>query len=818
MGETKEKDKDPEQAGPLAPAASVLKPVDTQEPDSLPILDKTYIEHYRFIANLFKENAPTFSGEEDERSAHKWEVDICKEFETGFDGIPNSACYNLAFKKLTGTAAKMIKHTEERMLASLFAAVEDAFPMLHHTECMLKDLCSGKAFGSETCTTVIATAKRMLKEVGAVHSGPEALALALESICPMLWVMQHVKSTTVMHEALLTAINSFKVALDGSMMIPLNFGMATKPKTSAASKTDGKTPAQTKAPAESSAPKSKGAKRHQKWAAAAKDMKCVLANLKADLAHHGQAAAPTPEAAPTVKVGGTIVKAVVDLGTELSLVTLEATNRLGLPVHTTWHPWLIPAWSQNPYTTEGFVNVQVEIANGPKHWTKAAVVRQPQKWDMLLKELDVELVTLAMRKHQQGEMAATATFIVEVDNLTAPEAPETQVPDDAPRPVTDEDYADFPAPESAANYVVDDSPIELLPDVGAAARAESADTRLIQPRKMRVKLGLPADYFVKDRDADFHKWNALYPAVTCEEVAGRIHKVSEAAYQAHEEFVKIRLERGIDEPTQAHSQMPVFTWPKPNTTARRVLFDDSANNCLNMIHTGIELLTWYEIVAFLDAVVILTLVDLGSFFMTIRLHKDVRDHWAYQAGSHHCLHTNRLVQGNSESPAIAQAFLEHVLGSIPKLQGKLLIYIDNIYLKSTDSDMAEHICLIGVMTRALAEYNLLLNLKKSMFAATRGVEVLGMMWSADGSWKVPDWCIETLQDLPMPRTVSEIWHLAGGINSISRHLPWVQVALLPFYQLTGRSRLTKDDLAELEPHWQTLRNFILNVEHLYIPP
>ncbi|KAJ2811152.1 hypothetical protein H4S07_002241 [Coemansia furcata] len=316
--------------------------------------------------------------------------------------------------------------------------------------------------------------------------------------------------------------------------------------------------------------------------------------------------------------------------------------------------------------------MRVEIADGPKHWTKAAVVRQPQKWDMLccnrlLKELDVEPVTPAMRKHQQGKTAAMPTFAVDADTLPAPDTlkPKHQMMRRDP----------------AADYVVDDSPIELLPDVGAAARAESADMRLIQPQKMRIKLGLPADYFVKDRDADFHKWNDLYPAVTREEVAGRIvhqlsspadvallldslmsganalrdypsgylppaaikpikppmrpdakliftvqHKVSEAAYQVREEFIKIRLERGIDKPTQAHSQMPVFTRPKPNTTARRVLFDDSANNCLNVIHTGIELSTWYEVIAFLDDVVILTPVDLDSFFRTMRLHGDI---WAY---------------------------------------------------------------------------------------------------------------------------------------------------------------------------------------------
>ncbi|KAJ2811151.1 hypothetical protein H4S07_002240, partial [Coemansia furcata] len=245
------------------------------------------------------ENAPTFSGEDDERSANKWEVDIRKEFATGFDGIPDTARYNLAFKKLTGTAAKTIKHTEERTLASLFAAVEDAFPTLYHQERILKDLRSGKAFSAETWTTVISAAKCMLKEVGDLHSGPEALALALESICPTLWAMQSVKSTTVTREALITAIEGFKAALDRSTLTPLNFGIATKPKDKMPAATK---PAQTQATAEPANPKSKGAKHRQKWSAAAKDMKHEITDLKADLAHRDHAAAPATEAGPAAPV------------------------------------------------------------------------------------------------------------------------------------------------------------------------------------------------------------------------------------------------------------------------------------------------------------------------------------------------------------------------------------------------------------------------------------------------------------------------------------------------------------------------------------
>ncbi|KAJ2459702.1 hypothetical protein GGF42_001300 [Coemansia sp. RSA 2424] len=160
----------------------------------------------------------------------------------------------------------------------------------------------------------------------------------------------------------------------------------------------------------------------------------------------------------------------------------------------------------------------------------------------------------------------------------------------------------------------------------------------------------------------------------------------------------------------------------------------------------------------------------------------VRDFWCFQGGSHHWLHTNRLVQGNSESPSL----LEHILGSLPELQGKLLIYIDNIYLRSMDGDMTKHLREIGTMTRALAEYNLLR--------------------------------IATLLDLPMPRTISEIRRMPCGLNSISRHLPWVQAALLPFYQKTAKVCLTARDMEELAPHWQTVRQCLSNVEHLYVPP
>ncbi|KAJ2332443.1 hypothetical protein GGI00_002786 [Coemansia sp. RSA 2681] len=127
-----------------------------------------------------------------------------------------------------------------------------------------------------------------------------------------------------------------------------------------------------------------------------------------------------------------------------------------------------------------------------------------------------------------------------------------------------------------------------------------------------------------------------------------------------------------------------------------------------------------------------------------------------------------------------------------------------------DEDVAKRLHEIGMMTLVLAKYNLLVNVKKSVFAVTSRVEVLGMLRSADGTWEVPDKHIATLLDLPMPRTVSEIRRMAGGLNSTSRHMPWVQAALLPFYQKTAKVRRTAGD----EPVQQCL----LSVKHLYVPP
>ncbi|KAJ2156940.1 hypothetical protein GGF46_004849, partial [Coemansia sp. RSA 552] len=82
--------------------------------------------------------------------------------------------------------------------------------------------------------------------------------------------------------------------------------------------------------------------------------------------------------------------------------------------------------------------------------------------------------------------------------------------------------------------------------------------------------------------------------------------------------------------------------------------------------------------------------NMASFFTQLRLADEVADFWVYDSGDRGRIWTKRMVQGNSESPALAQAFILHVLASLIELRGKLLLYIDNLYINSTKGHEQQH--------------------------------------------------------------------------------------------------------------------------------
>ncbi|PIA14739.1 hypothetical protein COEREDRAFT_9981 [Coemansia reversa NRRL 1564] len=172
---------------------------------------------------------------------------------------------------------------------------------------------------------------------------------------------------------------------------------------------------------------------------------------------------------------------------------------------------------------------------------------------------------------------------------------------------------------------------------------------------MRAQLGLPANYFMPKRDDEFVILNALYPEATEASIKERLHH--QCATDLHAEAllgelltgkdvvreypggcpppaafapiqppmhgeVKPVYVYGIDEPSQAFAQLLIFTKAKPNTTEWRVLFDDSANNSLNMISVGMQLPTPMEQALFLRDTRIISSVDMASFFTQLQLCKE----------------------------------------------------------------------------------------------------------------------------------------------------------------------------------------------------
>ncbi|KAJ2379020.1 hypothetical protein IW150_000434 [Coemansia sp. RSA 2607] len=241
----------------------------------------------------------------------------------------------------------------------------------------------------------------------------------------------------------------------------------------------------------------------------------------------------------------------------------------------------------------------MSIADGLSPVVSLAVIQSEQPWEVLvsapdLERLDVILMTPAMLKRAKHfECRQKKDSTVE----PAPSFTDTTI---------EREYEQMPDPAIAAvEEATRDAAVELIPNdkVDTDPRQDTAKiNQLTGHRKMRVRLGLPADFFVYERDANFEHWDAMYPPVSRENVASRIvhqitdtdkanrlldvlmsaatamreypsgcpppaavqpirppmrenpkmlytiqHKMSEAAWDAREKFVKTRLEYGIDE-------------------------------------------------------------------------------------------------------------------------------------------------------------------------------------------------------------------------------------------------------------------------------
>ncbi|KAJ1894644.1 hypothetical protein GGI09_008020 [Coemansia sp. S100] len=195
-------------------------------------------DNLRWAADAFKETTLTFSRDDDERSSMMWIVEICKELQEGLLGTSQYMLYKMVYAKLTGKAAKAVQHPTKRTLDNLFAVVEAEYLPHHYQDRIMKELHNGTAFKAETHDTPVLKARKILKIIGKLLSGPELLALALEKVAPILWSQQWLQATTATQKTLATAINGFEETLSTATLTKLNLGGPDKPKDS--STTQGK--------------------------------------------------------------------------------------------------------------------------------------------------------------------------------------------------------------------------------------------------------------------------------------------------------------------------------------------------------------------------------------------------------------------------------------------------------------------------------------------------------------------------------------------------------------------------------------------------
>ncbi|KAJ1973901.1 hypothetical protein H4R34_004921 [Dimargaris verticillata] len=219
-----------------------------------------------------------------------------------------------------------------------------------------------------------------------------------------------------------------------------------------------------------------------------------------------------------------------------------------------------------------------------------------------------------------------------------------------------------------------------------------------------------------------------------------------------DKYVATQLRYGIDEPGTANANVPVYSLLKPNTNARRVILDNSLGSTINMQSIGIDLPRTHQVRQFMGNAKMVSSIDLASDFTTIRIKPAYWDFYTFNGGAHDKVRATRLVQGNSQSLVIAQALLIHIFGEMPKLLG----YIDSIYLKSSDGNVVNHIADISEFVRKMAQWNLQVNMAKSIFLATTDVDILGYHWTNSGSWSILDYHVASLQNMPMPTTVKAI--------------------------------------------------------------
>ncbi|ORX72407.1 hypothetical protein DL89DRAFT_312388 [Linderina pennispora] len=590
-------------------------------------------------------------------------------------------------KRLTGQAEAIMHGYEFTSRSTLGQALRTAFPESIFIDDARAKMDNMATFENLLAESIRAEGLKLLRHAGVNNTHTTMLARTLAEMDRYAWVDTRLKP----EEATIDNIDDALKAFERSVSIRRAAGVAKNPKATILGKARTSSDEHKKAMPESDEASDTSKRKQRKQRQRNKDRERIkILEEKIASGSQGQqcsesasyvvgaisntsvATIANHESRPTgkevwsrgwrkvdgVSLNGQQAKAIADEGSEVAIITKDAATRLHLLTWTRDAPVLMPIWGNaHGHKSIGRAYGTVSIKHGPETRICMVVVDLPNvPWDLLLNKstldaLDVQLMTPAARRRIEARQREQKRKRQEVAEIVYDDS-ETDTGIDSEHTLVDDDnddnddggaaYDETFEPKTKAKKI-DSIPIDTLD--------KSKNT--IQ-RGMRVKLGLPPQFFSFERDEEFTRLDALYPPVDEENLLGRLndqcpttalkhrlvdilmkhnpvireypsgcpppaavapivppmvpdarpihvlqHSQSDSALEAIDSFAATRLQYGIDYPSTTHAQAPVFTRPKPNTTARRVLLDDSANNELNMVSTGLQLARPYDVLAFL---------------------------------------------------------------------------------------------------------------------------------------------------------------------------------------------------------------------------
>ena len=264
---------------------------------------------------------------------------------------------------------------------------------------------------------------------------------------------------------------------------------------------------------------------------------------------------------------------------------------------------------------------------------------------------------------------------------------------------------------------------------------------------------------------------------------------------------------------------PVLLLSKKNTNEKRVVTDFRfLNSRIQRINHPFPLFS--ETIKRIGhaKTKVLSVIDLKSAFHCIPLSKSAQKYTgiaSYHGGKHYFY--KRLAQGLNVSPAIFQAKIDDILGTIPNSRQFCIAHHDDIILFSPDKD--SHMTHLTDVLKALSDNGLKVSPKKCKLFRS-DVEYMGHRITITSQGEA---CVQPMNDrcaaicnLARPKTPKQVRRFVGAVNYVAGFFPNIQTILKPLHQLTRKKNKFKWT-DEHETAFNKIRNLMTNPPVLNMP-